>query len=89
MDSYHSPVYVFTSSVFNKYMLYLEQRQNARISQNWVVVMLIWLVERSFGLISTDLWGGQSDLHFKVVFIGPFLSFDWSIIVGWSDWFAT
>jgi hypothetical protein len=60
-------------------MLYLEQRQYARISQNWVVVMLIWLVERSFGLISTDLWGGQSDLHFKGVFISPFLSFDWSI----------
>ena len=41
--------------------------------------MLIWLVERSFGLISTDLWGGRTDLHFKGVFISPFLSFDWSI----------
>jgi hypothetical protein len=41
--------------------------------------MLIWLVEKSFGLISTDLWGGQTDLHFKEVFISPFLSFDWSM----------
>jgi hypothetical protein len=42
-------------------------------------ILLIWLVERSFGLIWTDLWGGRTDLHLKGVFISPFLSFDWSI----------
>ena len=28
---------------------------------------LIWLVDKSFGPISTDLRGGQTDLHLKVV----------------------
>jgi hypothetical protein len=61
-------------------MVYLEAVKPTQESRRigWFI-LLIWLVERSFGLIWTDLWGDQTDLHLKGVFISPFLSFDWSI----------